>query len=349
MELEELSLSEWEETLPDDGFGVFHTPEALRVIDEHAAGELRLFGGFKGEQAIGLLPVFVRERSGFRLVLSPPTGFGIRELGPVLMPTSPKRRKQEKVNREFTRQVIEAVGADDPRTLFRMSCGTWYGDPRSYRWNGFRIEPVFTYRLDLESVAPDEVLNSFSKSLRREIRDGEDTDISIGVRGMDGARKVYEATQDRYAEQGKGLALSWGFMRDLLESLGDRARVYVAESADGEFLSGIVVLYSNDTAYFWKGGARRSHRNLSVNSLLHWRIINDVITDPPRESVHRYDFHTANNERLVRYKSKFGGELVPHYRVESTGMPMAVAKRAYRMVVFGEHPFDVSPLSRLRS
>lgn len=330
MRLEELDFQEWGQALPKEGFGPFHTPEALRVLDEHATGELHLFGGFKGQQPTGLLPVFVRERSPLRAIFSPPPGFGIRKIGPLLIPTSPKRRKQEKVSREFTEKVIDAMDLDSPFTFFYMSCEPSYSDPRAFGWAGFEIHPTFTYQIDLGPTA-DEILKSFSKSLRREIRDGEDADLSIRVGTTSDARKVHEATRNRYEEQGMEFDLSWDFMRDLFEALGERARVYVAESPDGGFLGGIVVLYSNDTAYFWKGGARRSYRNLSVNSLLHWRIIEDIVTDSSRDSVNRYDLYTANNERITRYKSKFNGELAVQYRVESSGVPMTVAKKAYQM------------------
>ncbi len=122
-------------------------------------------------------------------------------------------------------------------------------------------------------------------------------------------------------------------MSDTINTFDDRARVYVAESGDGEFLSGVVVLYSNDTAYFWKGGTGRSDHGFSVNSLLHWRIITDILDDEIGYGIKRYDFHTANNERIVRYKSKFNAELVSHYRIESAGPAMTAAKKAYRTLV----------------
>lgn len=341
MHVEELDLSEWGELLPNEGFSVFHTPEALRTVDTHMTEEMQLLGGFKGEQPVGLCPLFVRDGPGFQIVLSPPMGCGIQRLGPILMPTSPKRGKREKLNRTFTKKILESVDSTRPVTLFRMSCSTRYTDPRPYEWNGFDVKPAFTYRLDLRSTTPEEILKSFSSSLRQEIRYGEETDVSIQTEETAGARRIYKAIQSRYMEQEKGFPLDWEFMRDLLESLGDRARVYTAESPDEGFLGGIIVLYSNDTAYFWKGGARSSHQNISVNSMLHWRIISDLITDSSLESIEWYDLVTANNERIVRYKSKFGGELVPYYQIESTGLPMALTKKAYRIARYD------SPLATL--
>lgn len=359
MRVEQLELSEWKTALPSDGFEVFHLPEALEVVDCHTDGELKLFGGFKGQQPIALLPVFVQRRSVGTAVTSPPPSLGIPRLGPILMPCSPKRSKREKVNREFTESVLQQLGPDidldrrlaeagvnsplaeqvldrldvDSRlTLFRMECNTAYGDPRPYSWGNLRVEPNFTYVLDLDGRGAEDVRRSFSKSLRREIRDAENLDVTVRTEGLRGARDVFRATEARFAEQDEPFGLTWPYVRDLFEALGDRAQTYVARDGDGEYLSGITALYSNDRAYFWQGGAKAIYEGTAVNGLIHWRLVEDLIEDPPVGSVTRYDLMGANNERLCRYKAKFGAELVPYYVVESSGAGMAVAKRAYQLV-----------------
>lgn len=329
MDIVELGFTEWRRLLPTDGYNVFHTPDALRVLAEHAPGELHLFGGFKGDQPVALLPLFIRDKSVVRIGFSPPPGFGIRRIGPILMPASPKQSKQERVNRQFTAELCDVIQKRVPTYLF-ISAGTQYTDPRPFQWEGYDVTPLFTYQLDLGETTPAEVLGSFSKSLRREIRNGEDADITISRQGSEGARKIYETTRQRYAEQGLTLRLSWEFVRDLMDALESRMRVYVAESAAGEFLGGIIVLYSTDTAYFWKGGTRSSYDDISVNSLLHWRIITDIIAD--QSTISTYDFHTANNERITQYKNKFGGSVRTYYRIESSGVPMTIAKKAYRKI-----------------
>jgi hypothetical protein len=361
MRVRQIELSEWETALPTDGFEVFHLPEALEVVEQHSDAELKLFGGFKGEQPIALLPAFVTQRSVGVAVTSPPPGLGIPRLGPILMPASPKRRKREKVNQEFTESVLQQLGPDigldrrlaaagvespmaeraldrldvDSRlTLFRMECNAAYGDPRPYAWGDgdLRVEPNFTYVLDLEDRTTEEVRRSFSKSLRREIRDAEELDVTVETEGLEGAREVFRATEQRFDEQDEPFGLTWPYVRDLFEALGDRARTYVARDSDGEYLSGVTALYSNDCAYFWQGGAKAIHEGTAVNGLIHWRLIEDLIEDLPVESVTRYDLMGANTERLCRYKAKFGAELVPYYVVESSGAAMAVAKRAYQLV-----------------
>jgi len=333
MRLERLDLEEWDRALPASGFEVFHTPEALAVLDDHADADLRLYGGFKGDQPVALFPAFVSERAVGRAVLSPPPGFAVPQLGPVLMPTSPKRRKREKVNRTFAEALLDELDVGGRFTLFRTVCHADFPDPRPYVWSDLSLSTAFTYRLGIDDDS-DALLQSFSKSLRREIRDARDLDVTVSTEGLDGAEGVFERTRERYAEQGRTFALSWPYVRDLVSSLAkeNRARTYVVRDADGDALSGVVALYSNDVAYYWLGGTRTVHDGVSVNSLLHWRIIEDIVDDPPRPSVGGYDLVGANTARLCRYKSKFGADLVPYYVLESGGPEIDVAKAAYRMV-----------------
>lgn len=331
MRLERLSLEEWESALPDDGFGVFHTPEALSVLDDHTPGRLVLLGAFKGERPTALLPAFVRSLSVGKTVTSPPPGKSVPQLGPLMMPASPKRRKHEKLNREFTDLVADEFGLDEFTTLFQMTCNPTFSDPRPYTWQNFNVETRFTYQLDTTGTSADALLKGASKSLRREIRDARELDVTVQCE-PDGARSVYEAIARRYAEQDEAFSLTWPYVRDLVAALDDRARVYVARGPDGEFLSGVIVLYSNDVAYFWLGGGRVVHEGTAVNSLVHWQIVEDLVDDPPRPSIQGYDLLGANTERLCRYKSKFGAELTPYYVVESNGPTMDAAKRAYQLV-----------------
>ena len=330
MEVTQITLSEWERELPNDGFDVFHTPEALRILDEYAAGELRPFGGFKGNELVGLLPVFVRRKLSAKAVVSPPPGLNVPRLGPVLMTNSPKQSKQVKANQEFTRAVLETIGIDRPLVLFGLVGTLNYTDPRPYEWAGCDIETRFSYVLELDDVTQEEVLMSFSRDSRRAIKDGEELDVEVTVNGADASVLVYDEYVDRLAEQGIDFPTPREFTHDLVAVLddNDRARVYVAESPEGEFLSGITVLYSNDSAYFWMGGTRAYYEDVNVNSLITWRIIQDIISDPALASIRSFDFGNASIERVAHHKSKYNPNLVPFYEIKS-GLLMKLAKKTY--------------------
>lgn len=332
MRLEEIDLADWEGALPDRGAEAFHATAALEVLDDHVDAEMRLYAAYKGDNVVGLAPLFVTERRLGRTVTSPPPGMGVPRLGPLVMPASPKQRKREAVNQEFADLLVDAAGVDSPRTLMRMECPTSYEDPRPYKWAGLAVDQSFTYVLDVGSRSLEEIKRGFSRDLRSEIGRAEELPVTVERGGLEGARQVYDDVADRYREQDEAFGLTWPYVRDLVDALGERSRVYVARGPDGAYHGGVIVLYSDTAASFWQGGVRAEYDGVSVNSRIHWRIISDVVEDPPLDSVTGYDFVGANTPRLCRYKSKFGAELVPYYAVETNGVTTAVAKRAYALV-----------------
>jgi hypothetical protein len=90
--------------------------------------------------------------------------------------------------------------------------------------------------------------------------------------------------------------------------------------------------FADEPAYCWQGGARGADDGTVVNGLSHWRVLQDVAEGPALSSVDAYDLVGANTERLCTYKAQFGGALVPYYVVESDGVGMATAKRAFQLV-----------------
>lgn len=331
MELSVISVDEWATERQADDVGVFHSPASLRVLDAHTDGELRLFVAHNGDRLVGLLPVFSRETPLGSAFTSPPPGFNLPYLGPVLLPASPKQRKREQLNREFTDAVVDRLLDETPRSVLRVVCPPEYDDPRPFQWAGFDVETRFTYRLGLDGQSADDVQAGFSRSLRREIQAAEESPITVSQEGLTGARLVFDDCAERYAEQDRPYPLTWPFVRDLVDALGDDARVFVTRGPDEEYLGGIVVLHGGSTAYFWQGGVRHAYDNLTTNSLLHWEIVRSILDDEAFAGVTEYDLFGANTARLCEYKAKFGGRLVPYYSVESSGPGMTMAKSAYSL------------------
>ena len=342
MEIEQLTVSEWDEELPETGRGVFHQSELLTVLAEHsAADELVLYGGRKGDRLAGMLPVFVnRHRLGIKTVSSPPPGMHVPYLGPVLMSASPKVRKRERVNNRFTRGVLEHLGLNS-RSLAFIVCSPRYKDPRPYEWEDMGLETFFTYEVPIDGRTSEDLMSDFSKSRRREIRNGEALDVRVERGDIEDANRIYEQTSERFAEQDEYYGMDWEFVRDVITAPGARSRVYVTRAPDGEFLSGVIVLYSNEAALFWLGGVRTDYENVSMNSLLHWTIIRDIAEDPELEEVGGYDMVGAGEYRLSRFKAKFGPELRPYYVANSGGVKMRAAKLAYRLVENSRERFPI--------
>lgn len=333
MDIEQLTLSEWEEALPNTGYQVFHRADLLDLLAKYSTcDELQLYAGKKGQQVVGLLPLFVTHNLfGIKTISSPPPGMHVPYLGAVLMPTSPKVRKCERVNTRFTRGVLEHVGIDSKSLVFLVNSPR-HTDPRPFEWEHLAVDTSFTYLLQIGDQSAEQLLKSFSKSRRREIRRGNELDLTVGRGDMTDARKIFQQTSDRFAEQDEYYGLTWPFVRDVLDALGEKYRVYVAREPDGSFLGGIIALYSGDTGSFWIGGVRAEYENISINSLLHWAIIQDIAEDSELADIETYDLVGAGEYRLSKFKSKFSPELTPYYVANSGGIRMQASKSAYGLL-----------------
>ncbi len=334
MGIDKIGLDEWGDALPESGYEVFHDPSALAVLDAYTDAELVLYGAYKGDHLVGLLPMFIDEKPIGQTAFSPPLSLGVPRLGPIINPHSPKRRKWERINTALAEGVVDDLETDRRSTFFRMICPLSYDDPRPYSWNELNIEPEFTYVVDLANCSDvEDAMSGFSKSLRNEMRRLDNVDLSIETEGIDSALRIYDDVVDQYEAHDDTAPMSRPFLRDLLSALDDdRWRVYVARTPEGTYKSGIITLFSGDLAYFWQGGVTASYENVSVNNLLHRVILEDLVTDPELDSITGYDLVGANTERLCKYKGKFNGELRPYYVVESSGLQMTVAKAVFQSV-----------------
>jgi len=207
------------------------------------------------------------------------------------------------------------------------------------------VEPRFNHVIDLTDREQEEVLKSFTRDLRKEIRKGDELDVTISTEGAAAAERICGELKERHADQGLTYPTPRSFARELVTRLDDNSRVYVARGPDGEFLSGVTLVYANGDAIFWQGGMKASYDGVSVNSLLHWEIITDILEDPELESVERYHLGNALNRRISRYKSKFNGEPVVNYEIKSNLMVLARKAHNARQELGGKDLSDVTDWS----
>lgn len=280
----------------------FHRHEAIEAIADASDTTSHLLVGFKGQEPVGLLPLFEDAKGPLTLIYSPPTELELPYLGPLLLNTEGlKKRKAEKRNRRFVESCVGWLDATvepdhvDVRTTDR------YLDARPFVWNGFDVEPSYTYVLDLEP-GEDELLQQFSSTTRKRIRGAEDDEYEIEEGGRRTIRNTISQLRRHIDDESFGLDAD--FVVDLYERLPDGfVRPYECR-VDDEFAGGIITLESTDTVYRWQGGATPDV-DLPVNELLDWHIIRGAAD----RGKSRYELVGAMTPRLCMYKSKFGPEL----------------------------------------
>lgn len=150
-------------------------------------------------------------------------------------------------------------------------------------------------------------LASVSKSLRRDVRRAQRTDLSIepSTNVADGQRlfEIYASTVKR---QGGSLRYSADYFCSLVEMsvTNSRLRVVLARRKD-EIAGFVVVGCDSDTAYYLHGGAASQFRKESPSDLL----LSDAIEHAKQAGYRQFSLMASppGQHSLVRYKEKWGG------------------------------------------
>lgn len=296
---------------------------ALSVAANHAGTDLHRLIGYKGNEVVGIFPVFEYTKGPISAAVSPPPRLKIGYQGPLLTNICElKRRKADSRHASFIEACLEFIEREISPSYYHIRSDPAYSDIRPFDWMGFRCTPRYTYVLDLDQKS-EQLLDAFSSDARRNIRDPR-PNLEIDEGGPEEIGRIIGQTKRRHIEQGKRYVLEPEFVIDLWQNLPEgMIRPYVC-TIDGTYAGGIVTVESDNTVYRWQGGVK-TEVNAPINDKLDWHIISEA-KDRGRL---RFDFLGANNRRINRYKAKFSPDLASYYELEKGTLPTRIAKTTF--------------------
>ena len=302
-----------------------HRYEALEVLADESGTEPLPLVGYKGQEPVGVFPLFTRELLGVTAAFSPPPSLLIPYLGPAPLNLEKlKRRKRERRHRRFLEACLDRVDeVADPRYVSLRTMPA-YPDVRPFQWGEFVATPKHTYHVDL-TEDPDDLLSAFSSDARKNVRRGEDVDYDVREGGHAAIERILARVRERYEAQEKDYPLGTGTVCRLYDALPDGAIRPTELRLSGEPAGGIVLFESDDTVYRWQGGAKHD-ADAPVNDLLDWH----VITSAADRGVETYDLVGADEQRLCEYKSKFAPTLAGFHNLERGSPAVRGAAHLYR-------------------
>ncbi|MXR40352.1 GNAT family N-acetyltransferase [Halobaculum sp. WSA2] len=303
----------------------FHSAAVLDVLASAADATLHRLGGFKGQEPVGLFPLFEVDRGPVTGVFSPPPDLKVPYLGPTLVVRggAPKRRRLDRQHHEFVERTIDRISESVNPAFVHVRTAPGYDDVRPFSWNGYEANPRYTYVIDLE-LSEDDLLDSFSSDARQNVTDDYDVDYEICEGDAADIERIVAQTADRHAEQGEAFPIDSSFVVDLYEAAPDGAVRPVVCRIDGEFAAGTVCLEAHDVAVRWVGSAKPTC-DIPANDLIDW----EYCRRSAERGVDSFDLAGANSPRIAEYKAKFAPDLVPYYRVKSASRTMDVAVSLY--------------------
>ncbi|AHG04432.1 hypothetical protein HALDL1_13130 [Halobacterium sp. DL1] len=312
----------------------FHRIEALETLENHSAATLHPLAGFKGQEPVGLFPVFTVSKGPMTAAYSPPPGLRVYNLGPLRLNMGKlKRRKRDRRHRRFIEAAIEWVEQREAPQYWNLRTTLGYEDSRPFHWNDYEVEPRYTYVVDLDA-SPDELLQRFSSDLRGKLRkEYDDVDYEITEGGPRAISEIVEMTRERHREQGESYPVTSAFVSELADRLPKGAiRPYVCR-IDGELAGGLIDVESADTAGAWIANGK-TDAPIPVNDLLEWRVCRDAMD----RGLTSFDLMGANHERIYSYKAKFGPSLEQYFSVKKWPPGGKAARGLYQSVQSTESP-----------
>jgi hypothetical protein len=302
----------------------FHHSSAVEVFAEHSGAESYPLIGYKGQEPVGMFPVYELSRGPLTAAFSPPPDLEVVYQGPVLVNFSKlKRRKAQMRHRRFLDGCVEWIDAELAPNYVHVRTATGYDDARTLAWNDFEITPRYTYVVDITPESED-LLGRFSSDARRNVRNGHGDRCDISEGDEDAVERIVAQVSDRHEYQGESYSVTSEFVTDLRERLPEgTVRPYVC-TVDGSFAGGMITIESDDTVYRWQGGAKPDV-DVPVNDLLDWHIMRDA----KGRGVSRYDMVGANDHRISKYKAKFAPDLETYHETRRGDLAGNVAVGLY--------------------
>ncbi|MBR0113230.1 MAG: peptidoglycan bridge formation glycyltransferase FemA/FemB family protein [Clostridia bacterium] len=163
-------------------------------------------------------------------------------------------------------------------------------------------------RINIDGRSEDEVFASFHSKHRYNVRVAKKHNVEIKICGSEKKDEFYTIMKET-CERDKFAVRPAAYFGKILDTFGDKARLYMAYY-EGEPVAGALsVLWGNKVWYFY-GASLSSHRNVMPNHLLQWEMIRWAI----ESGCDIYDFRGLkaldDSDGLYRFKKGFGGDFI---------------------------------------
>lgn len=307
----------------------FHEYEALEVLAEHAGAHLYPLIGHKGQEPVGVFPIFTLRKGPVTTAFSPPPHLRVPALGPAFTNLEKlKQRKREKRRERFLEGCFEWLDAERSPRYVHVRTAPGFPDARPFVWQEYDVSPVYTYHVDV-TPDPDDLLDRFSSDARRNVTNTPEDDYTVEEGGRNAIDQIVEQVAARYAAQDVSFDVPAAFVHDLYDRLeGGAIRPYVLR-VDDEFVGGILAVEYGDTIGRWMGGVR-TDRDIDVptNDLLDWTIMREA----HERGLETYDLVGAETQRINRYKAKFNPALETYHEIERGSWGMQTLAHLYNSV-----------------
>jgi len=301
----------WDDAVLSSPHGmIFHTWQWLKLAEIQTSTRLVPIVVYKGTQLIALYPVFLQKRGFFTIAFSPPPRAYMLYLGPVIVDYELlKQDKKESLFIQIQEEIDKYIFEKNACAISRIRTSPGILDSRPLRWAGYRIEPLYTYRIPLATGA-NSVWENTDRKLRVDINKAIREGVTVRCGDWEDLEFIQRSLFNRYLAQGFHPNDYSKYLRMLYESFyPDNLKIFIAEYK-GERAGGIITLCYNGIMYHWVGVPKSPLTGISPNDLVQWEALKWAV----EHGFKSYEIMDSGDvSRFRQFKAKWNPDLVIWY------------------------------------
>ena len=271
----------------------------------------------KGQQVVGVLPYFLKQKLNWTYVAMPPLA---KMMGPYLLPAYRNTRQEIPLLQELLGQLPPLAAFEQD---FNYTATNWL----PFYWRGFRQTTRYSYVLPLDkmdqlrdNLAPDYRNNKLPKAAARvKVHTGDDLEL------------FYRVHNQSYERQGLEAPLSYNFLFGLDNALkARRAReiFWASDLKTGAIHSVAYLAWDRHSAYYLLAGDDAALRSSGAGILIAWEAIRYTLETLELPT---FDFAGSMIQPIERVRRQFGAVQRPYFRVQREwSWPWRVGKALLR-------------------
>ena len=319
--LDEKDLGLWDDyVIQSVGGTIFHRLEWLKAAADQSNMKFMPVAVTKGEDLVCLMPLFYKKKYGLRILLSPPNRCYVSYLGPVMNISSSNRYHYEWTYISILDEIIHFAEKQIGFDYFRIIHTPAIRDMRPYVWNGYSVEPKYTYIFNL-AEGEKELYNRFHTTAKNKHKRAISNDTVSIVRDRNYAYELLSLAGKRSVDQKYTFRINIDYLKNLMNSsIVDKIEA-VAAIQNGNTIAGSIYLMHRNSAYAWIATLNKDETIPGIGELILWEQIKYY-----RERGYKtFDLIDANIRRLCRHKSRYGADLVDYFEVSKTSLKGKIA------------------------
>ena len=308
---------------------LFHKWDFLKTAEKHTSTRLYTYGILKGDELIGLFPVFVMKKYSLKFAFTSPPKTGMIYSGVVLTKEFPrlKRDKKDGILEKIADSIDYILNENSPQ-YFHMNLAPPWIDVREFVWRKYNIVPRYTYILDL-TRSIDKLWGLLKKETRRKIKKIRDSN-TITFERVENLESIYKIIRARYNALGLATPIiNSDYLSELQKNFPNNIEGYLIRSKeDNSILTGQIIVKYRNRFITWMGGTK-----ITSNTFLPDYIMWKFIEMAKLEGFEVFDFGGANTKRLIHFKSKFNPNLELHFEITKKSAIGKLSELAYKKVL----------------